>query len=252
MIELTTNKPSSGRIHSIETMGTVDGPGIRYVVFMQGCPMRCIFCHNRDAWDAKGGKETTVDELISDIKQYVQFMKLSGGGVTATGGEPTLQAAFVAELFRRVKSELGVNTAMDTSGFADINDIVKGLLDATDLVLMSIKHVDEVKHRTITGVDNGKVFKFLEYLREIKKPVWIRHVIIPGLTDDPGDLNRLAEFLKDFPNIEMVEILPYHTMGVYKWEALGVDYQLKGVNAPDKETVQQAKQIFIDHGFTVG
>ena len=206
-------------------MGTVDGPGIRYVVFTQGCPLRCVFCHNRDAWDVKGGSEMTVDKIIEDIRQYLPFYKSSGGGVTATGGEPTLQAEFVKDLFTRAKDELGLNTALDTAGFVDV-DKAKDLLEVTDLVLLSIKHVDEIKHREIAGVSNSKILKFMEYLKEINKPTWIRYVVIPGLTDAKEDIHRLAEFLKDFPNIQMVDI-PYHTMGVYKWEAMGLKYPLK-------------------------
>ena len=240
----------NGRIHSVETMGTVDGPGIRYVVFTQGCPMRCVFCHNRDAWDPKGGNETTVDELMEDIKQYLPFYKSSGGGVTATGGEPTMQADFIRDLFSRVKNELGLNTAMDTSGFVEI-DKAKGLLEVTDLVLLSIKHIDEIKHKAITGVSSNKVFAFMEYLREINKPLWIRYVVIPGLTDDIEDVKRLAEFLKEFPNIELVDILPYHTMGTYKWEELGLDYSLENVSPPDKESMKEIKEIFKEYGFEV-
>jgi pyruvate formate lyase activating enzyme len=240
----------NGRIHSVETMGTVDGPGIRYVVFTQGCPMRCVFCHNRDAWDPKGGNETTVDELMEEIRQYLPFYKSSGGGVTATGGEPTMQAEFVRDLFSRVKNELGLNTAMDTSGFVDISR-AKSLLEVTDLVLLSIKHIDEIKHKAITGVSSNKVFAFMEYLREINKRLWIRYVVIPGLTDDKDDVVRLAEFLKEFPNIELVDILPYHTMGVYKWQELGLDYPLEGVSSPDKESVREIKEIFKEYGFQV-
>lgn len=239
-----------GRIHSIETMGTVDGPGIRYVLFTQGCPLRCAFCHNRDAWDPKGGKEATVDEILQDMKQYQTFYKSSGGGLTVTGGEPLLQPEFVRELFTRTKEELGLNTAMDTSGFADV-DKVKGVLEVTDLILMSIKHIDEIKHQEITGVSSNKIFRFLEYLREINKRVWIRYVIIPGWTDDEGDIRRLAEFLKEFPNIELIDILPYHTLGVYKWEAMGLEYPLKGVPTPDKEAMKKAKEIFLEYGLKV-
>ncbi len=231
-----------GRIHSIETMGTVDGPGIRYVIFMQGCPLRCIFCHNRDAWDPKAGKEITVDELIEDIEKYMFFLESSGGGVTATGGEPVLQAEFVTELFSRVKA-MGLNTAMDTSGFIDIEK-VKELLEVTDLVLLSIKHVVEEKHRKITGVGTRKIMDFLNHLRDIGKPVWIRYVIIPGYTDDPEDLERLAVMLKDYDNIKLLEILPYHDMGAYKWEELGYDYPLKGVPVPSSQDMEKAKEIF--------
>lgn len=236
---------TKGRIHSIETMGTVDGPGIRYVVFMQGCPLRCIFCHNRDAWDPNAGKEITVDELMEDIDKYIDFMKRSGGGVTATGGEPAMQPEFIRELFVKVQ-ERGLNTTMDTSGFIEI-DKAKDLLEVTDLVLLSIKQVVEEKHREITGVGTKKIIAFLDYLKEIDKPVWIRYVIIPGYTDAPEDLERLALLLKEYDNIELVDILPYHDMGMYKWEELGYDYPLKGVPVPSKDELRAAKAIFKKH-----
>ncbi len=238
-----------GRIHSIETMGTVDGPGIRYVVFMQGCPLRCIFCHNRDAWDPKAGREVTVDELVEDIKKYMFFMKQSGGGITATGGEPLLQGSFTKELFTRVR-EMGLNTAMDTSGFADIEE-AQELLEVTDLVLLSIKHVVEEKHKEITGVGTRKILAFLDHLRDIGKPVWIRYVIIPGYTDAPEDLERLAVMLKDYDNVQLVDILPYHDMGAYKWEEMGYEYPLKGVPVPSSQEVKKAKDVFRKHGLLV-
>lgn len=238
-----------GRIHSIETMGTVDGPGIRYVIFMQGCPMRCIFCHNRDAWDPRGGKEISVEDLVKDIKKYVDFMKFSGGGVTATGGEPVLQAEFVYELFTRVK-EMGLNTVMDTSGFVEASKI-SNLLEVTDLVLLSIKHVNEAMHEKITGVGNQKVFKFIDYLQRMEKRLWIRHVIIPGYTNDQESLRNLAEMLKGYHNIELIDILPYHNMGAYKWESMGLEYPLKDVPLPEKEDIEMAKNIFKEYGFKV-
>ncbi|NLJ41702.1 MAG: pyruvate formate lyase-activating protein [Clostridiales bacterium] len=235
-----------GRIHSVETMGTVDGPGIRYVVFMQGCPLRCIFCHNRDAWDPKAGREVTVDELMEDINKYMYFLKSSGGGVTATGGEPVLQAEFTRELFTRVR-ELGLNTVMDTSGFTDA-DKAEELLEVTDLILLSIKHAVEENHRKITGVGTKKIISFLNHLRDIGKPVWIRYVIIPGYTDDPADLERLAIMLKDYDNVKLVEILPYHDMGAYKWEEMGYEYPLKGVPVPDAKMMGESRAIFKGHG----
>ncbi|HHZ12590.1 MAG TPA: pyruvate formate lyase-activating protein [Clostridiales bacterium] len=239
-----------GRIHSVETMGTVDGPGIRYVIFMQGCPLRCIYCHNRDSWDPRGGREITVDELVEDINKYLVFIKGSGGGVTATGGEPLMQPEFVRELFIKVRA-MGLNTAVDTSGFIDI-DRAEKLLEVTDLVLLSIKHVVEERHREITGVGTRKIISFLNYLREIGKPVWIRYLIIPGYTDDPEDLNRLALMLRDYDNIELVDILPYHDMGAYKWEELGYDYPLKGVAVPTKQDMERAKAVFRRYGLPMG
>lgn len=238
-----------GRIHSIETMGTVDGPGIRYVVFMQGCPMRCIFCHNRDAWDPKGGTEMTVEELVRDIEKYKSFMEFSGGGVTATGGEPTLQPQFLTKLFEEVK-KLGLNTAIDTSGCAEISKVVE-LLELTDLVLLSIKHVREDKHIELTGVGLKMIWEFLNYLREIKKPLWIRYVIIPGYTDDEEDIRELAKKLKEYDNIQLVEVLPYHDMGVYKWESMGLEYPLKHVKPPNKGDIDKAKGLFKEYGLPV-
>ena len=238
-----------GRIHSIETMGTVDGPGIRYVVFMQGCPMRCIFCHNRDTWDPKGGTEMTVEGLVHDIQKYKSFMEFSGGGVTVTGGEPTLQPQFVTKLFEEVK-KLGLNTAIDTSGFVDIEK-VKELLELTDLVLLSIKHIREDKHIELTGVGMKKVWDFLNYLSEIKKALWIRYVIIPGYTDDEKDIRELAKKLKEYDNIQLVEILPYHNMGAYKWESMGLEYPLKHVIPPKDKDIDKAKMIFKEYGLPV-
>jgi len=238
-----------GRIHSIETMGTVDGPGIRYVIFMQGCPMRCIFCHNRDAWDPRGGTEMTVEELVHDIQKYKSFMEFSGGGVTVTGGEPTLQPQFVTKLFEEVK-KLGLNTAIDTSGFVDIEK-VKELLELTDLVLLSIKHIREDKHIELTGVGMKKVWDFLNYLSEIKKALWIRYVIIPGYTDDEKDIRELAKKLKEYDNIQLVEILPYHNMGAYKWESMGLEYPLKHVIPPKDKDIDKAKMIFKEYGLPV-
>jgi len=230
-----------GRIHSIETFGTVDGPGIRYVVFMQGCPLRCLYCHNRDTWDVKGGREATVDEIIEDLKKYLDFIKFSGGGITVTGGEPTLQADFVAALFKRCK-EMGVHTALDTSGFADIKR-VEELLKYTDLVLLDIKQINNEKHKALTGVENKKNQQFANYLSEKGIAVWIRYVLVPGYTDDEQDLRATAEFIKKFDNIQRIDVLPYHSMGAYKWEQLGETYALHDVQPPDQQQVERAKGI---------
>ncbi|KKM11999.1 hypothetical protein SY88_05625 [Clostridiales bacterium PH28_bin88] len=231
----------TGRIHSIETFGTVDGPGIRYVVFFQGCPLKCQYCHNRDTWDPRGGREVTVDELVNDIRQYEGFYRSSGGGVTASGGEPALQAAFVEELFRRCHRE-DLHTALDTSGCVGPQRIA-GLLEVTDLVLLDIKHIDPAKHRELTGVSNEKTLALARRLSEMGISVWVRHVLIPGLTDDPRDLARLGEFLAGLNNLQKVEILPYHTLGAYKWEQLGLKYPLKGAEPPSPEAVAQAREL---------
>lgn len=230
-----------GRVHSVESFGTLDGPGIRFVVFMQGCPLRCVYCHNRDTWDPKGGKEYTPQDIIDEMKKYINFIKFSGGGITVTGGEPTLQADFVTEVFRLTK-EMNVNTALDTSGFAEVEK-VKELLRFTDLVLLDIKHADEEKHKKITGVANEKIKRFSKYVAEQGIPIWIRYVLIPGLTDDENDLKLAAEFIKELKTVKKVEVLPYHSMGAYKWEKLGQEYELKGVAEPGAKEIERAKQI---------
>lgn len=231
----------TGRIHSFETFGTVDGPGIRFVVFMQGCPLRCIYCHNRDTWDVKGGKEYSADEVVEKLKKYINYIKFSGGGITITGGEPTLQAEFVAEVFKKCR-ELGIHTALDTSGFAEVEK-VKELLLYTDLVLLDVKHAVEEKHRVITGVGNSKIKLFANYLSDSNIPIWIRYVLLPGYTDDEEDLKLAAEFIGTLKTVEKIEVLPYHSMGSYKWDKMGQEYRLKDVKEPSAAQVKKAQQI---------
>ncbi|MFZ5987366.1 MAG: pyruvate formate-lyase-activating protein [Bacillota bacterium] len=233
--------PVKGRVHSFESFGTLDGPGIRFVVFTQGCPLRCLYCHNRDTWDKAGGKEYTPNEIIEEMKKYIDYIRFSGGGITVTGGEPTLQAEFVSEIFKLAK-EINIHTALDTSGFADIEN-VRELLSYTDLVLLDIKHADEEKHKKITGVGNEKIKRFAGYLSDEGIPVWIRYVLIPGLTDDEKDLRLAAGFIKEIKTVEKVEVLPYHSMGAYKWEKLGKKYELQGVKEPTQEELKRAKEI---------
>jgi pyruvate formate lyase activating enzyme len=230
-----------GRISSVETFGTVDGPGIRFIVFLQGCPLRCLYCHNRDTWDPKGGKETTVDEIFNEILKYKDYFRFSGGGVTVSGGEPTMQAEFVAELFKRCK-EHGINTALDTSGFADAQQL-ESLLSLTDLVLLDIKQIDEQKHKNLTGVGLEKIHRFTDYLNDKKIPVWIRYVLVPGYTDDIKDLKGASKFIARYENIQKVEVLPYHSMGQCKWDELGDEYKLKEVQTPSQEEVDRAQEI---------
>ncbi len=230
-----------GRIHSFESFGTLDGPGIRFVVFMQGCPLRCIYCHNRDTWDPAGGKEYTPEEVFNEVKKYVNYFKFSGGGITVTGGEPTLQAEFVAELFKKCK-DAGIHTALDTSGFVDV-DKVKELLEYTDLVLLDIKHAIKEKHKLITGVSNEKIIKFARYLLEKNIPVWIRYVLVPGFTDAPEDLESAAAVISGLKNVQKVEVLPYHCLGAYKWTKLGEKYSLEGMREPTPEEVARALKI---------
>lgn len=230
-----------GRIHSFESFGTVDGPGIRFVVFMQGCPLRCIYCHNRDTWNTGGGKQYTVEEVINELNKYLDYINASGGGITVSGGEPTLQAEFVTELFIKCK-ELGVHTALDTSGFADI-DKVDRLLQYTDLVLLDIKHGVEEKHKEITGVSSKKIRIFARYCKEKGIPVWIRYVLVPGYTDSEEDLRQAGAFIRELKNVKQIEVLPYHSMGAFKWEKLGEKYKLHDVKAPSAEEVKKAREI---------
>lgn len=214
-----------GKIHSIETFGTVDGPGIRYILFFQGCPLRCKYCHNRDTWDIKSGKEYTVDEIITDALKYTSFMKFSGGGITASGGESTLQPEFLSELFKKAK-ENDIHTCLDTSGFVDI-ETIDPVLDNTDLVLLDLKHMVEEKSIDLTGVGMDKALKLARHLESRNIPVWIRHVLVPGITDDIDNLEKLGQFVATLKNVERFELLPYHSMGIHKWESLGIDYELK-------------------------
>lgn len=230
-----------GRVHSIETFGTVDGPGIRYILFMQGCPLRCKYCHNRDTWDTKGGKEYTVDEIIKDVKKYSTYMKFSGGGLTVSGGEATLQPEFLKELLMEAKAN-DIHTALDTSGFVDI-DVVDPILDYTDLVLLDIKHMNKEKAKELTGVTNDKTMALAKHLYDKNIPVWIRYVLIPGITDSQDDLEALGEFVSNLSNIEKVEVLPYHILGMHKWEYMGLEYPLKGVPEATKEDIEKANEV---------
>lgn len=222
-----------GRIHSVESYATVDGPGIRFIVFFQGCPLQCKYCHNRDTWDIRGGKEMETDHIIEQFERYLPFYLHSGGGLTASGGEPTLQPEFLNDLFSKVK-DFGANTAINTTGYVNL-DSTETFINSTDLVLLDLKVMDKEKHRELTGVDNDRIIEFAQYLAAIKKPVWIRHVIIPGHTDDRDDIKTMVKFLRTLGNVERVELLPYHTFGQNKWTQLGCQYPLKGVKPPDRE-----------------
>lgn len=236
-----------GKIHSVFSGGTVDGPGIRFVVFTQGCPLRCKFCHNPDTWKIGAGEERSVDDLIKEIVRYKNYFGLNGG-LTISGGEPLVQLDFITELSKSAVKN-GVNVAVDTSGylfdetspekikkFDELNKYV-------DLYLLDIKHIDDDKHRMLTGVSNKHTLAFAKYLSESGKKMWIRHVLVPGITDDDDALIRLKEFVDTLKTVEKVEVLPYHTMGVPKYEKLGIDYPLKGVEPPSKERVMNAKRL---------
>lgn len=237
------------RIHSVESCGTVDGPGLRYVIFTQGCLLRCLYCHNPDTWAfGKGeGNDISIDSLMKDIKDYLPFLQASNGGVTVSGGEPLLHVDFLIELFTECK-KLGIHTAIDSSGgcFTRKERFIEKLdrlMELTDLVLLDLKQINEEKHRALTTVSNKHILDFAHYLDEKNMPVWVRHVLVPGYTDNEEDLRKLASFIDNLSNVKKIEILPYHQLGVYKWEELGLDYQLKGVQTPADEKVQWAYNI---------
>ena len=233
---------NTARIHSIESFGTVDGPGIRFVVFMQGCSLQCKYCHNRDTWDINGGEVKTVDEIIEKIENYKNYIIPSGGGVTVTGGEPLLQVRFLIELFKKLK-EKNIHTCIDTSGMVSITDNIKELLKYTDLVLLDIKHIDDEKCKRLVGSSNKKELEFARYLSDNNIKMWIRQVLVPGYTDDEEDLKKLKEFLRTLKTVEKVQILKYHSMGTYKWEKMGLKYELDGVRDATIEDEERAKKI---------
>lgn len=231
-----------GKIHSTESFGTVDGPGIRFVIFMQGCTLKCKYCHNRDTWDVNSGTKITVQELLKQIQNYKSYMDNSGGGVTVSGGEPLLQAEFVTELFKELKN-MGIHTALDTAGSIPISAQIKELLKYTDLVLLDIKHIDSSKAVDLTGFSNKNNLDFARYLNNLKIPVWIRQVLVPGYTDDKFDLQKLKKFIDTLENVEKVELLPYHNLGKFKWNEIGDIYELENVIPPSNEDILKAKSI---------
>ena len=230
------------KVHSIESFGTVDGPGIRFVLFLQGCTLRCKYCHNRDTWDMALGEEKTLEEIVEKVNRYKTYMTLSGGGVTVTGGEPLLQVKFLIEFFKKLKEE-NINTCIDTSGMFNVTEDIKELLKYTDLVLLDIKHIDDEKCKDLVGFSNKKELEFARYLSENNKKMWIRQVLVPGYTDDEKDLVKLKEFLATLKTVEKVQILKYHSMGKYKWEKLGQKYELEGVRDATLEDEERAKKI---------
>lgn len=235
-----------GRIHSIESFGSVDGPGVRFIVFLKGCHMRCQFCHNPDTWEMKDGQLKTADELLSQALRYKSYWK-KGGGITVSGGEPLLQLDFLIEFFTKAKQK-GVHTTLDTSGnpftrkepfFSKFNELMK----VTDLVMLDIKEIDDAKHKILTGWTNSNILDMASYLSEINKPMWIRHVLVPGGSDNDEQLIKLDQFIKTLNNVDRVEVLPYHTLGTFKWEELGVDYPLKDVQPPTKDRIENANNL---------
>ncbi len=235
-----------GRIHSLESFGTVDGPGIRYVVFFQGCPMRCKYCHNPDSWKMQGGKEMTADEILKKANDVREF--LQGGGITATGGEPLMQLDFLTELFKKAKQEYDFHTCLDTSGitFTDKNrDKFDELIKYTDLVMLDIKHIDADEHYILTQQKLDNVLLFAQYLAEKNIPIWIRHVLVPGITLNNDYLYKLGRFLGTLKTLKAIDVLPYHDMGKVKYEALGMEYPLKDTRIPSKEEAIAAREVIL-------
>lgn len=231
-----------GHVHSIETFGTVDGPGIRFVLFMQGCLLKCQYCHNPDTWGLHEGHEMTVDDVLREIEPYLSYYRSSGGGLTVSGGEPTLQYPFVTELFKEVKRRWNLHTTLDSNGYNE-PDKISELLEHTDLVLLDLKHINDEKHIKLTGKSNERTLKTARWLSDHGRNMWIRHVYVPGIHDSKDDLVGLGQFIRTLRGVEKFEILPYHQMGVYKWKELGMAYPLEGVPSPSEEEVARAYRL---------
>lgn len=238
----------NGRIHSIETCGTVDGPGIRFVIFVQGCPMRCLYCHNPDTWPMDGGTERTCDDLLQQYKNNSEFY--TTGGITVTGGEPLMQIDFLLELFTKAKA-MNIHTCIDTSGITykpgntEYNEKLDKVLDLTNLVMLDIKHIDPEQHKILCSQPNEGILAFAKHLEEKNVDVWIRHVVVPNYTYNEEYLHRLGLYLGTLKNIKALDVLPYHTMGEVKYQNLGMDYPLKGIPALEKEDAIKARDIIL-------
>ena len=228
------------KVHSIESFGTLDGPGIRFVLFLQGCSLKCKYCHNRDTWDINGGEYKSLDDIYNKIKKYKNYIK--NGGVTVTGGEPLLQYHFLIELFTKLKKQ-GIHTCIDTSGMVALTDKIKELIELTDLFLLDIKHIDSKKCENLVGFSNEKELAFAKYLSNIGKHMWIRQVLIPGITDNKDDLIKLKEFISTLNTVDKIELLPYHTLGKYKWKDLGLPYELEDIPTATDDDINNAKAI---------
>lgn len=245
-IKKQESAPVLGNIHSVESFGSADGPGVRYIVFLKGCAMRCKYCHNPDTWAGQGEDWQTPEEVLNKALRYKNYWK-KNGGITVSGGEALLQIDFVTELFRLAK-EKGVNTCLDTSGnpFTRQEPFFgkfRKLMEVTDLFMLDIKHMDPAGHRKLTGCDNANILDMARFLSDSGKAMWIRHVLVPGITDDEKQLTSLRKFIDTLKTVERVEILPYHTLGVFKWKELGIPYQLEGVEPPTEEQVKRAKEL---------
>ena len=236
-------------VHSIETFGSVDGPGLRYILFLKGCRLRCAFCHNADTWDLNSDDQRSADQILDHAERYRSYWG-SEGGITVSGGEPLLQIDFLIELFKKAKQR-NINTCIDTAGEPFTKEgewftKFEELMHQTDILLVDIKHIDRNRHIRLTGKPNDKILEMFQYLNTINKPIWIRQVLVPGWTDDIEDLKKTRAFIETLSNVKKIEILPYHNMGAYKWEKLGMKYPLEGVEAPDQDSIALADKVL--HG----
>lgn len=237
---------NNGIIHQIETFGSVDGPGIRFVIFTKGCPLRCKFCHNPDTWELSGGEEWTAEALIQKALRYKSYWG-EDGGITVSGGEPLVQIDFLLGLFKEAK-KFGINTVIDTSGapftrdepfFSKFNELLK----YTDLLLVDIKHIDNDEHIKLTGSSNENILDLFHYLSDLDKPIWVRHVLVPGISDRDDYLVRTRDFIRTLKNVKKIEVLPYHSFGKAKYETLGIPYPLSETDTPSVERVKNAEKI---------
>lgn len=237
---------AQANVHSLESFGAADGPGVRFLIFLQGCRMRCRFCHNADTWALQENQLFSAEELLKKALRYRSYWG-ADGGITVSGGEPLLQIDFLIEFFRLAKAG-GIHTAIDTAGQPFTREEpffgkFRELMEVTDLLLLDIKEMDPEKHRILTGWDNRNILDMARYLSDMKKPVWIRHVLVPGYSDCDEDLKRLRTFLDILENVERVEVLPYHTLGAFKWKELGYEYPLEGIDPPEPARVENARKI---------
>ncbi len=242
-----------GYIHSTESFGSVDGPGVRFIIFFAGCSMRCKFCHNPDTWDMMKGVKMTSDELLEKALRYRPYWK-DVGGITVSGGEPLLQLDFLLELFTKAK-EKGINTCIDTAGIPFTREAAwfekfSTFMSVTDLLLVDVKHIDEDAHVALTGKTGKNIIDMLSYLSEIEKPVWIRHVLVPGITDNDEYLTKTRDFIRTLRNVRRVDVLPYHTLGAMKYQMMGLKYPLEGVDAPTPERIKNAKSLLETERYT--
>jgi pyruvate formate lyase activating enzyme len=245
-----TDGSVKGYLHSTETVGSVNGPGVRYTVYLSGCPLRCLYCHNPDTWNMRMGEHVDVETVLADVGKYARFISISGGGLTVSGGEPLLQPRFVTELFRGAKQRFGMHTALDTSG--SLGDRAPDeLLEQTDLVLLDIKSGKPETYQRVTSWQLQPTIDFARRLSARGVPMWVRFVLVPGVTDEPDNIAAVADFVATLDGVDRVEIMPYHEFGAQKYEALGWEYRLAGVEAPSKDQITAAGDVFAERGLLV-